>query len=87
MSIAIAEALQRGEQPATAAALVKEIGTRFEQSSIETARQVLGREPDPGAGGLDALLAQAIAASPSFTLRGGTTEILRGIIARGVVGS
>jgi hypothetical protein len=30
------------------------------------------------------LLAEAVLHAPSFTLRGGTREILRGIIARGL---
>ena len=52
-------------------------------ASIEAIRTILGREPDPGSGdNLDVLLAQAVASAPGFTLRGGTNEILRGIVAR-----
>src|SRR5215213_2308372 len=83
LSVSVTVALQRGDDVATSAALVKDLGTQFEQNTIEALRSALGREPDPaGPDVLDVLLAQAIAAAPGFTLRGGTNEILRGIVAR-----
>ncbi|HEX9268349.1 MAG TPA: acyl-CoA dehydrogenase family protein [Candidatus Limnocylindria bacterium] len=88
MSIDISRALGRGEAPNTRAALVKELGTRFEQWSIDAIRRLSGDEPDPESTDRVALLlAQAIAAAPTFTLRGGTSEILRGIVARDLVSS
>jgi acyl-CoA dehydrogenase len=86
MSTDIARALESGEAPATRAALLKELGTRADQAAVEAIRRVAGREPDPAGNDRFALLlAQAIWAAPTFTLRGGTNEILRGIIARDVV--
>jgi hypothetical protein len=86
MSLDIADALGRGEAPATRAALVKDLGTRFEQWSVEAIRRVARREPDPEAGDrIQVLLAEAVVASPMVTLRGGTSEILRGIVARDLV--
>jgi len=83
LSVSVTMALQRGDDVATGAALVKDLGTQFEQQLIELLRSALGREPDPASpDALDVLLAQAIAAAPGFTLRGGTNEILRGIVAR-----
>jgi alkylation response protein AidB-like acyl-CoA dehydrogenase len=83
LSVSVTMALQRGDEVATSAALVKDLGTQFEQSMIEALRSALGREPDPTSSDtLDVLLAQAIASAPGFTLRGGTNEILRGIVAR-----
>jgi alkylation response protein AidB-like acyl-CoA dehydrogenase len=88
MSLAIVRALARGEAPAREAALVKELGTRFEQWSIDEVRRVTKHEPDPlGRDRVAALLAEAIAAAPGFTLRGGTSEILRGIVSRELVAS
>lgn len=83
MSVRVAEGLAGGHgELATEAALVKDQGTRFEQDSVEVIRHHLGRELDPGAGErLELMLAQAVAAAPGFTLRGGTNEILRGIVA------
>ncbi|MGH2217704.1 hypothetical protein ACQ1ZR_18895, partial [Enterococcus faecalis] len=60
------------------AAFVKDMGTVFEQESIGLLRAGADRELDPGRGSLFArLLAEAILTGPSFTLRGGTTEVLR----------
>jgi alkylation response protein AidB-like acyl-CoA dehydrogenase len=82
MSISVAAALDAGEAPALAAALVKDVGTRFESTIAEAARQLCAR---PGQGGEFArLLADAVLHSPAFTLRGGTNEVLRGIVARGL---
>jgi alkylation response protein AidB-like acyl-CoA dehydrogenase len=83
LSVAVTAGLQRGDDVATSAALVKDLGTRFEQNLVEALRAAIGGEPDPAsANRLEVLLAQAIAAAPGFTLRGGTNEILRGIVAR-----
>ncbi|MFN8634910.1 MAG: acyl-CoA dehydrogenase family protein [Chloroflexota bacterium] len=83
LSLAVTAGLQRGDDVATQAALVKDLGTAFEQASIEAIRAAVGREPDPSSRDtVEMLLAQAIASAPGFTLRGGTNEILRGIVAR-----
>lgn len=83
LSLAVAARLQAGERPEVEAALVKDLGTRFEYEVIETARRAAPRRPSADAADpLAALLASSVLAAPGFTLRGGTTEILRGIIAR-----
>lgn len=83
MSAAVAEALGRGQAPAVEAALVKDLGTRLEGRVIDLARRLHPREPDPDSpDDLTRHLAHAITHSPGFTLRGGTNEILRGIIAK-----
>jgi acyl-CoA dehydrogenase len=85
LSLAIACTLDRGVAASTPAALVKDMGTRFEGDVINLAREVLQVEPDLGSPDLAArLLAQATLARPVFTLRGGTNEILRGVVARGM---
>ncbi len=86
LSISVARALSRGEDAATRAALVKDLGTRFEQDSVELAADLLDRvDPDePEAPRLAQLLATARLHSPLFTLRGGTNEVLRGVVARGM---
>ena len=86
LSVGIAQDLGRGEAPNTRAALTKDLGTRFEQSSIDAIRRLTGIESDPrSTDAFSRLLAEAIAAAPTFTLRGGTSEILRGIVARELV--
>jgi alkylation response protein AidB-like acyl-CoA dehydrogenase len=84
MSLAVAGALAEGEAPEIAAALVKDVGTRLESEIIEVARMLTATEPDPEGTGIARLLAQAVLHAPGFTLRGGTNEILRGIVARGL---
>lgn len=85
MSIRVAARLDRGGSAEVPAALVKELGTRFEVDSVEIARQVLGVEPDESSSDPAArFLGQAVRSLPAFTLRGGTNEILRGLIARGL---
>jgi alkylation response protein AidB-like acyl-CoA dehydrogenase len=87
MSRDVAGAIGAGRVPAVEAAMVKDLGTRFENRVIEVARRVAQAEPDPGSDdALVRLLAQAVLHAPAFTLRGGTNEILRGIVARTVTG-
>jgi alkylation response protein AidB-like acyl-CoA dehydrogenase len=84
MSISVAGRLEQGGDPATAAAIVKDLGTQFEGSLIDAVRMMAGLEPDLGSlHRLPRMLAEAILHSPGFTLRGGTNEILRGIVAKG----
>jgi len=85
LSLSIVGALASGRDAAVNAALTKDLGTRFEQEVTEAIRVAWDAEPDASAGDVSRLLAQAILASPNFTLRGGTNEILRGIVAGSVL--
>ncbi|MEN4397656.1 acyl-CoA dehydrogenase family protein [Mycolicibacterium senegalense] len=80
MSMAVAGALERHEPADTAAAVVKVLGTATEGDIADFA-DVLGETGDDG---YDAMLADAVVQRPGFTLRGGTNEVLRGVIARGL---
>jgi alkylation response protein AidB-like acyl-CoA dehydrogenase len=85
LSRSVAGMLQAGEDPALQAALVKDLGNVLEQETVEVTRLVADVEPeDDAAEVLPAVLAHLIMTAPSFSLRGGTREILRGIIARGL---
>ncbi|MEA2760250.1 MAG: hypothetical protein QOH65_2863 [Methylobacteriaceae bacterium] len=85
LSRSVAGMLQAGQNPAIQAALVKDVGTSFEQEIPEIARMLIAAEPDSGSTqNFLAVLAHTILHAPSFTLRGGTREILRGMIARGL---
>ena len=85
MSLAVAGSLESGEAPEIAAAVVKDLGTRYESEIIDAARLLVAIPPDPGAEqGYARLLADAVLHAPGFTLRGGTNEVLRGIVARGM---
>ena len=85
LSLRIAAALDRGELPDIPAALVKDVGTTFEADVVDEIRRVVEvtpslDAPDP----LGRALAEAQLHAPGYTLRGGTNEILRGIVARGL---
>ena len=84
LSLRVAGVLATGADPTVEAALVKELGTRFEQSVPERARQLISEQPTADGNAYQRLLADAILASPGFTIRGGTNEILRGLVARGL---
>jgi alkylation response protein AidB-like acyl-CoA dehydrogenase len=85
MSIATTARLAAGESPVTEASLVKDLGTSFEQSVPALIADDLGAHPDEA---IDPELYRTLLyvshIAPSFSLRGGTREILRGIIARGL---
>ena len=83
MSSSVAGLMERGESPVTEAALVKDVGTAFEREVPEVVRRVLPTEPslDDGHDTYSEALANVLLYAPSFTLRGGTPEILRGMKA------
>jgi acyl-CoA dehydrogenase len=80
MSLSVGGMLERGADPAVEAALVKDAGNGFEQALPERLRALL--EPEAAPPELRRLLSGLAQLSPTFSLRGGTREILRGIIAR-----
>ena len=85
LSASIAEMIRQGQDPTVQGALVKDVGTVLEQEIPQVARQLFALEPSPGSlDALSALVGTTLLAAPSFSLRGGTREILRGIIARGL---
>lgn len=85
MNLAVARMVDEGKSPVTEAALIKEMATRFEQESIDTVARHYGRAPDLTSDDPhESLLARAILVSPSWSIRGGTNEILRTVIAKGL---
>ena len=85
MSLAVTARLAAGESPLIEAAVVKDLGTELEQAVGALAEAALGDDPVLAA---DADLYRTCAyisqISPTYSLRGGTREILRGMIARGL---
>lgn len=91
MSHSVAGMLAQGGTPNLEAALVKDLGNAFERAVPEAAR--LLRDALPGANeaappdaqrAFDALLEECLLTAPSWSLRGGTREILRNIIGKGL---
>jgi len=85
MSLSIVGQLAEGQSPAQEAALVKELGNSYEQRMPQLVREVMDSPAVIARGDqlseLQAYLTQIV---PTFSLRGGTREILRGIIAKGL---
>ena len=87
LSLSVASMIERGLTPNVEAAIVKDLGTKFEQEVVRVVRDIVsvehltchGREER-----LRKLLVHAQLWAPAFTIRGGTNEILRGIIAKGI---
>ena len=86
LSVSVARALAAGESPINEAALVKDLGTRFEQESVDLAADLLSYVDADTAGRsqVAAMVETARVHAPLFTLRGGTNEVLRGMVARGM---
>ena len=85
MSVSVAGMLEQGEMPSNEAAVIKELGVAFEQRLPELVRAVLGARVGQGTQGeLSALYAAVLQLAPTYSLRGGTREIMRGMIARGL---
>jgi len=82
MSLGIAVQLSGGQDPSVTAAMVKDLGTVFESEVVETVRAFAHVEPDVSGDQFDRLLANAVLHTPAFTLRGGTNEVLRSVVAK-----
>jgi hypothetical protein len=83
MSMSVAGKLASGEDPVVEAAVIKDLGNSYEQELPRAVQAVLDLDLD-GEGALERTLFLLLQTAPSFSLRGGTREILRGIIARGL---
>lgn len=85
LSVNVAARLAAGDSPVLEASVVKDMGTGFEQKVPALIAGLVGAEPDrPVDPDLYRTLAYLLQINPSFSLRGGSREILRGIIARGL---
>ncbi|HVZ45769.1 MAG TPA: acyl-CoA dehydrogenase family protein [Ramlibacter sp.] len=85
MSVAVTSKLAHGESPVVEAALVKDLGTGVEQAIPALIADDLFRRPAHDVPmELLRTLDFVTQAAPSYSLRGGTRDILRGMIARGL---
>ena len=83
MSWGIANLLSRGVSPETEAALVKDLGNRLENDLTQQVRAMLTDLPaEEWSPEIRRILNIGVLRSPPNTLRGGTTEVMRGITAR-----
>lgn len=84
MSRSVAAMIEAGTDPNVQAAMVKDLGATYEQETVDIVRRLVSLVPDPEGTPLARVFATTLFQSPSFSLRGGAREILRGIIARGM---
>jgi alkylation response protein AidB-like acyl-CoA dehydrogenase len=85
MSVAVTQRLVDGDSPVVEAALVKDLGTGVEQFiPAAIANDLYSREKQEIPLELLVTLNYVTGVAPSFSLRGGTRDILRGMIARGL---
>ena len=86
MSVSVAGMLQAGKEPVVEASIVKDIGTVWEQQLPHRVRDLAAfvEETATNRETLENQLSFAIKTAPKLTIQGGTTEVLRGIIARGL---
>ena len=88
MSVSVAGMLQAGKEPVVEASIVKDIGTVWEQAIAASRPRprglCRGNVEDSNRETLEDQLSFAMKTAPKLTIQGGTTEVLRGIIARGL---
>jgi alkylation response protein AidB-like acyl-CoA dehydrogenase len=85
ISLAVARMIDEGKAPSVQSAIGKDLGTQFEQEVMAGLQQLIDAEPSLGEGSpFHRLLARAILVAPSWTIRGGTNEILRTVIGKGL---
>lgn len=84
MSLSTAAKLASGEDPVIEAAIVKDLGNTFEQDLPQLVQALLDDTSLTQGGVLIETLEYLLQMAPSFSLRGGTREIMRGMIARGL---
>ena len=87
MAFSVACILKDGGVPRVESALIKDLGTQLQQEIPDVVRQAIDSGRFSGKDEyrrLEQFLARAVLYAPAYTIQGGTTEILRGIVARGL---
>ncbi|MDO8733143.1 MAG: acyl-CoA dehydrogenase family protein [Actinomycetota bacterium] len=82
----VVEHLAAGQTSAIEIPLLKSLGTRFEQRTVQVALDLVADQGRTSAASTQArsLLREAQFQAPGFTIRGGTNEVLRGIVSKGL---
>ena len=85
LSLSVARSIDNGEAPAIESSLVKEMGTRFEQDVVAAVLAYLDEAPNTAdTSVLGRLVMSSALTQPSFTVRGGTNEVLRSVVSKGL---
>lgn len=78
LSLTVAGKLERDEDPSYLAVITKDLGAELEQRTAPAVRSLFDRPPAE----LQRAIDYTLRAAPTYSLRGGAREILRGITAR-----
>jgi alkylation response protein AidB-like acyl-CoA dehydrogenase len=86
MSVSVNGMLQAGKEPVVEGSIVKDMGTVWEQKLPNRVRELAAfiEEGETNRATLEDQIRFATMVAPKLTIQGGTTEVLRGIIARGL---
>ena len=85
LTLSVARAVDQGREQSIEASLLKEMGTRFEQDVLNGVLALVDDELlVPGDTLFQDLLTTATLTAPGFTIRGGTLEVLRSVVAKGL---
>ncbi len=82
MSMSVSGMIGEGQSPNLQAAVVKDLGAVLEQEIVDIARDLVEEQASAVEDALTRHFTRAVLEAPSFSLRGGTREILRGIIGK-----
>jgi hypothetical protein len=82
MSMSVGGMIESGQSPNLQAAVVKDLGAVLEQGMVEVARNLIEEKASKIDRDLTRHYRRTVLEAPSFSLRGGTREILRGIIGK-----
>jgi len=82
MSVGLAGMSSRGENIVTAGAMYKDLGTTFEQQVPKIATELFSLDDLDSTSPLAETMQRIIQISPSYSLRGGSREVMRGVIAK-----
>lgn len=85
ISLSVARMIDEGLAPSVQSAIGKDLGTEFEQTILADLQQLVDLEPTLEATStFGRLFAEALIVAPSWKIRGGTNEILRGVVGKGL---
>lgn len=82
MSMSVGGMIESGQSPNLQAAVVKDLGAVLEQEIVDIARDIIEEKATIVDIAMAEHFARVVLEAPSFSLRGGTREILRGIIGK-----
>jgi hypothetical protein len=83
MALSLTQSFAEGSSLRGEGAIVKDLGTNFEQEVVRSLLDLIDEVPElDSPEQWETVFAEALLMTPSTTIRGGTIEVLRSIVAR-----